>query len=734
MKGLFHSRFDNTLLDVPYKNNEEYLLDILKFYEIKIVNLFKAEHEENSPENLSQLKGLVISKDEVLDILRGELNTDSVEGACIYSEDIEYAEEFIDKRVRASLKEGVFLPLVYINTIFNLNHFERHCVMLAITVELNRKFEKLYGFLQDDITLRLPTLELAIKLYTLNSRAVPKAISMINDRKILDQYFFSSLNDLASDRSDLSKVLKLNSRILNFILDTGIEDEKASQMADVFYPNQDLDELLEGQDMLDTMKGIIKGNEGLFKQKLLLYLKGKRGTGKKFLVKHLCRELGQTVLFVDVEKILRSGESIETNMNTICREALIHGAALCFFKLEVLQDEETLDYTKIYALLKCVEKIGNTAFVLSEKEINIKDELYGYKIIDIEFKTPGNMSRFNIWEKMLLKYKLKGDIDISGIANKFQFTPGLIKNSLETAKDMSLLENDEGICEKTLYSACFKQVSHKLPSMASIIKPVFKWEDIVLSGEAKKLLKNACDFVKYNHIVQNQWGFDKKLPYGKGLSILLYGPPGTGKTMAAQVVANELQLEIYKIDLSETVSKYIGETEKNLQQLFDRAKESSMILFFDEADALFGKRSEVKDSHDRYANMEVSYLLQRIEEHEGITILATNFIQNFDEAFKRRINFIVEFPFPGPDFRRQIWQNVYPKEAPVERDIDFDFLAERFELTGSNIKNIALFSAYLAADDGTKIEMRHILTALKYEYGKIGKTLLKDDLGPYYNL
>ncbi|QZY57549.1 ATP-binding protein [Crassaminicella profunda] len=244
-------------------------------------------------------------------------------------------------------------------------------------------------------------------------------------------------------------------------------------------------------------------------------------------------------------------------------------------------------------------------------------------------------------------------------------------------------------------------------------------------------MKNACNQVKYRHIVYQKWGYEQKLSYGKGLSILFTGPPGTGKTMASQVIANELYLEIYKVDLSQMVSKYIGETEKNLKELFDEAKKSNTILLFDEADALFGKRSEVKDSHDRYANVETSFLLQKMEEHTGITIMTTNYLENIDPAFMRRINYVIHFPFPSENYRKEIWMSIFPEKTPLKNNIDFDFLSNKFELSGGNIKNIAVSSAFLAAHKKEPIGMNHILYSIKHELRKQGKILLKEDFGEY---
>jgi SpoVK/Ycf46/Vps4 family AAA+-type ATPase len=227
--------------------------------------------------------------------------------------------------------------------------------------------------------------------------------------------------------------------------------------------------------------------------------------------------------------------------------------------------------------------------------------------------------------------------------------------------------------------------------------------------------------MKYRHIVLGEWGFDRKLSMGKGLNALFAGPSGTGKTMAAEVIAHDLGLDLFKIDLSTVMSKYVGETEKNLERIFTAARNSNAILFFDEADALFGKRSEVRDAHDRYANVEISYLLQRMEAYDGLVVLTSNLSKNMDEAFVRRMHFTVEFPYPDAEERQRIWAIAFPGQAPLQADVDLDLLAERYRLTGGNIRNIALTAAFLAARDGGVIGMQHLLWATRREFQKMGR-------------
>ena len=275
--------------------------------------------------------------------------------------------------------------------------------------------------------------------------------------------------------------------------------------------------------------------------------------------------------------------------------------------------------------------------------------------------------------------------------------------------------------------------------------PVAGWDDIVLPPRALRQLREVCLSVKHRPTVYGRWGFERRLAQGKGLIALFAGPSGCGKTMSAQIIAAELKLDLFQIELSGVVSKYIGETEKNLNVIFEAARFSNAILFFDEADALFGKRSETKDAHDRYANIEVAYLLQKIEAYEGIVILATNLGKNIDDAFRRRLHHTIEFPFPDAEYRERIWRSAFPAATPLAGDIDFNFLARQFEFAGGNIRNIALAAAFLAAEAqsftdssarsvGKTVTMEHLIVATSRELQKMGKLPAKTDFCEYYEL
>jgi SpoVK/Ycf46/Vps4 family AAA+-type ATPase len=272
-------------------------------------------------------------------------------------------------------------------------------------------------------------------------------------------------------------------------------------------------------------------------------------------------------------------------------------------------------------------------------------------------------------------------------------------------------------------------VDDKLSLLGVRIQWRQRWDDLVLPDDSLDELREMIGRVRHRRQVIDEWGFGDKVGKGLGVAALFSGPPGTGKTMAAGLVAGELGLDLYQVDLSRMVSKFVGETEKNLAQVFDAAETGHAVLLFDEADSLFAKRTEVKSSVDRYANLEVNYLLQRMESFTGITILTTNFDAAIDEAFRRRLAFRIAFPLPEADERRRLWQTVIPARA-LSDDVDFDDLADRYAMSGGYIKNAALRAAFLAAGDGVSIAMRHLTRAAGAEYASMGKVMTQQGAAP----
>ena len=352
----------------------------------------------------------------------------------------------------------------------------------------------------------------------------------------------------------------------------------------------------------------------------------------------------------------------------------------------------------------------------------------------VEIAPPDYSQRHRAWTQAL--NGRASESDTARLADTFLHGGRQIRQTIEEARGLAALRDPaaQGPSLDDLIQAARTRSTPTLRRLAIQVEPRYTLSDIVLPDDKLEQLKGIAARIKHRRVVLQDWGFGEKLSRGKGLTVLFTGPSGVGKTMAAEILAGALGLDLHQIDLSCVVSKYIGETEKNLGQIFREAELCQTVLFFDEADALFGKRTEIKDAHDRYANIEVNYLLQRVEQYEGVVILSTNMQKNLDDAFLRRMQEVIEFPMPDEMLRERIWRAHFPDAAPREEDIDFGFLARQFKLSGGNIKNIVLAAAYHAAFESRTINMTHLVLATRTEFQKQGKLSVKHDFGPYFEL
>ncbi len=327
---------------------------------------------------------------------------------------------------------------------------------------------------------------------------------------------------------------------------------------------------------------------------------------------------------------------------------------------------------------------------------------------------------------------LAGGAKTEEAAAKFRLSIEQIARAVEIARMEARLAGLEAPSESELDAGARQASSSGLGEQATRVAPGRGWEELVLPERQLAVLQSISSYLRHRDGVLVDWGYERTVAGRQGLGVLFAGESGTGKTMAARVLAADLGLELFSVDLATVVSKYVGETEQNLERIFAAAEGSNAILFFDEADALFGRRSEVSDSRDRYANIEVAYLLQRMEAHAGAVILATNLKQNIDDAFLRRLDFVVDFRFPEAADRRRIWRLVIPPEAPVSGDIDIDFLGDRFKLSGGSIRNCSLAAAFEAASAGQPLRMAHLVRAIAAEYGKLGRLTVESEFEPYF--
>lgn len=688
-----------------------------------------------------EFRGLYVSEEEV-DVLLEQpagiptwANAESSSRLQNLWEKLDSMDLNIKKRVEASRKKGISLRLVELAELFNLSSFDVDAVLVCMASELDPRYERLYAYLQDDVTKKHPEIDLVLNLLCSNFELKMQArerffkSAPLMERKILRE--ISGQNSVTF----IGKGLCVDERIIRFLFDSDDIDALLPQNIRLDNELSESDIPIIHPDHVERLGTVLhKMYEEI--SSALFYFHGSKGVGKLATAKALCQGLGINLLVVESERLFyEDKEAFRSTVDLICREALLQKAAIFWRNFDHFfgegKESEQMTFLDVVQVWPVVMFAGGA--LSWEPTIMSPSHLF----MDIEFERPEYSDRLALWEYYMdAEENLPKKLDLDSLANKFRFGGGQIRDAVISARRQALWrEPDNGtVNEDDLYVASRRQSNHKLASLAQHITPHYTWDDIVLPDRLTTLLQEVCNHVKYRSKVYGEWEFDKKLSLGKGLNVLFAGPPGTGKTMAADVIANELSLDLYKIDLSTVISKYIGETEKNLAKIFSEAEDSNAILFFDEADALFGKRTEVRDSHDRYANIEVSYLLQKMEEFEGVSILTTNLHKNMDDAFVRRMHFTLEFPIPSIKERLLIWENIWPKATPRNLDMDLEFIARKFEITGGSIRNIALSAAFLAAQNGGNVNMDHLIQATRREYKKMGKVLVAGEFGEYANL
>jgi len=532
----------------------------------------------------------------------------------------------------------------------------------------------------------------------------------------------------------LGKSLRADERITNYLLGTDQINARLLPFTRLVQPAVKLEDVILPD---DTRCRLTKLATQFQKEGVIYYFRGGYGVGKHTTAEAICHQLGMPMVSIDVNRMVTADIPTELSVQFIFREGLLQKAALYFSDCDLLFSNEREIKPSYDTMIQELESYPHWVFLAGEKYWEPRDVLHQRPFVNLEFPTPSYPARRQLWERQWNgRSPIPLDGDFSDLAGKFRLSGGQIRDTLATARNLALWRAPENglVTGEDLYTACREQFGQRLSTLARKIHPRYDWDDIILPRDQTEQLLELCSYINHRHTVSDDWGFRRKHSRSEGLNALFGGPSGTGKTMAAEIIANKLGLDLYKIDLATIVSKYIGETEKNLDRVFREGQSSNAILFFDEADALFGKRSEVRDSHDRYANIEVAYLLQKMEEYDGMVILATNLRKNIDEAFARRMQFTVEFPHPNESDRYRIWQGMFPREAPLAKDTDFSFLARQFKITGGNIKNIALAAAFMAAEDDGCITTEKLLRATKREYQKIGKLCTEDDFIQYFEL
>jgi hypothetical protein len=609
---------------------------------------------------------------------------------------------------------------------FGLGPFERDVVLLCLAPEISLAYEKLFAFFQDDVTKRQPSVDLVLKIFCDDPAQKIAAASRFHAEAPLIRHGLVEFCDEPDGTKPplLGRRLRLDPRIARYLLGSDALDERLAPFARMVTPGDPTEALAHESALQDFVERAAARVDGRW-----LRLHGRDRAARYHWAETLCATLGLNMLALDAARLALRGEA--RDLARAAREAVLQRAALYMDPFEALLPIHG-DASEVLG--------GDTLVIVGADGAHaaaVPAALADAAPPPVFVAPPRASEREGLWRRALAAEATPEALAaLPALAGKFRFTAGQIAAAAQAAKARARWHaggtRRAAATEADLYASCRERSEAQVSGLARKVTLNRVWADLVLPPDCLAQLQEICARARYRSDVLEGWGFERRLSLGRGLSVMFSGASGVGKTMAAEVMAGELGLDLYKIDLSCVVSKYIGETEKNLARLFAEAEDSDAILFFDEADALFGKRSEVQDAHDRHANVETSYLLQRMEEYTGVSILATNLRRNMDDAFTRRIAFIVHFPLPEVVERLRIWRGAFPAATPLDADVDLAFLAENFRLTGASIASIVLSAAFLACSEEMQpVAMRHLVRATRRELHKLGKSVSAAEFGPF---
>jgi hypothetical protein len=627
--------------------------------------------------------------------------------------------------------------------VFSLSQLEVDVVAIALAPDVDLRYERLFGYLHDDVTRRRPTVDLALQLLcrSFDERVTMRGV-FAPDAPLVRCGVLRLVPDPAhTDPPMIGHALRVEEDVIAFLLGRDEFDRRlvhALRWEDGDPP--DLDD--QARRVADRLVQCLDGSASRTAT-LHLLLVGPNERAKLDIAHHVAGALERPLLAIDLAQLGKSETAWPVVLLLAARTALLHDA-LPLWTVGDAFERATTDAanngpSRLESWLDTLAALDISGALVASAEQFPKWALATSRRFQrVEFPLAAAGTRGGLWGEHLARAGVALDpADAVLLGETFRFDVGAIENAVaRSVASARWRDADRVQVERAdVLEGARAEAARALPRFATRMPPAFAWDDIVLPADQLAQLHELCDRVRYRRMVLDVWGFTRRLPLGKGTAALFAGPSGSGKTMAAQVIAAALGgLDLYRVEIPAVVSKYIGETEKALEQVFREAQGTSAILFFDEADALFGKRSEVKDAHDRYANIEVAYLLQALENYDGLAILATNFRHNMDEAFVRRLAFIVNFPYPEEAERRALWARGWPPATPLGDDLDLDFLARQFKLTGGDIRNAALAAAYSAAANGGRVTMKHVIRGVGREYQKLGRMCSDAEFGPYFEL
>lgn len=675
----------------------------------------------------------------------------------------EVAAELDDKLVRHGerLAAGTFRPaLITLQGNFGLDDFERDVLLLALAPAIDGSFNSLFGRAKGSGYRAPLDVDAALTLLTdsFEERIERRAAFSLGGRLLKNSLL---LVGRGGDGDLLGLELKLPPRLVTLLLGNPGGDEALASFSNLIEPTETFERVILPADDKVRLVELVALHDAYVRslqtwgldqaiaygRGVTLLFSGAPGTGKTLTARALAHHLGLRLLLVDSSR-LAAGQQFEQNLENLLREARLQRAILFFDECEGLFAAHNRFGGHVPALLQALERFDGICILATNMPKTLDHALDRRILYRIAFETPGPTMREQIWRVHLPDtVPLAADVDIPYLARRFEFAGGYIKNTVLLAAASAasrgvmdaarraeagtdITARPVAITQRDLMEGAWSQLRHRLAEYADRDVAELRLDDLILPPDIKKQIVEIIEAVSSQGVVFRDWGFGRKFNKGRGLSALFDGEPGTGKTLSAEVIAAELGLSLMRVNVANVVSKYIGETEKNLTRVFAEARGSQSVLLFDEADSLFSKRVEVKQANDRFANMEVNVLLQLIERYDGLVLLTTNLKTSLDNALERRLSFKINFPFPDAAMRATIWRQLIPDTAPMSKDVDFDMLGESFELSGGSIKNAVLRAAYRAAAQHLELGLDLFEEAAKRECqaaGKLFRTVRRGD-------
>lgn len=694
-----------------------------------VTNFFQKDDVSNENEDADQENILDDMDDELKDLLgmfsaSTQVDEEESELHEAMEKNAEEMLSFIESRI--SVTQADDYPFYQLCKKIGFGHFTVFALAAALLSSTQTSYASVYQIVNENGSLTAPTVESAARLYFGEGFSITAASSHMSE--CLESLL--PIMDLrVNSNMPFSTVLAPDKRMIDYLFGTNPLrlDENYQRFYHMLTDDNELDPIMANEVQLEAMS--VSYDQGV---RIFSWF-GDEGSGRRFFIKHFSRKKGLRAITLNCKKLFVYDFSfVEKALWAVRRECIFTDSCCCLSELDYREDEKEKYIGYMDLAVSKLREHDILIFLMSRDKLPLKS-VTDQEFTELELPTPGNQEREDCWKYFSQEYGLDKDVELSEMATKFLFTPGKIKSALKQARSFSIMNHEILISRAKLFEGCNNQMSSELTQKATKVKANFGFEDIVMNASQRETLEHAIDQMTFRKTVYDNWNYTKKYPYGRGLSVLLFGAPGTGKSMCAQVIAHELNLELYRVDLSKVIDKYVGETEKSISMIFREAKKCNVVLFFDECDTLFAKRSDDGGSNQASNNNKTALLLQEVEAYDGVSVLATNYKHNIDPAFFRRMKYIVEFQFPDADTREMLWRTTIPKTTPLADDVDIRFLAERFEFVGGNIKNCILNAAFLAAadGDGKEVGMKHYLQAIKYEFVKTGKVFTRADFEPY---